>query len=59
MITAGVPRAFEHHDYRVGVIGYVIVRLAFASQRIRVYRDNPDLHALAARRGSRRSAQGS
>ena len=34
MIAAGVPRAFEHHDYRVGVIGYVIVRLAFASQRI-------------------------
>jgi low temperature requirement protein LtrA len=51
VIAAGVPRAFEHRDYTVAVIGYVVVRLAFASQWIRVYRDNPDLRGLAARWG--------
>jgi low temperature requirement protein LtrA len=51
VIAAGVPRAFEHQDFTVVVIGYVIVRLAFASQWIRVYRDNPELRGLAARWG--------
>ncbi|HET9170129.1 MAG TPA: low temperature requirement protein A [Actinospica sp.] len=51
VIAAGVPRAFEHRDFTVVVIGYVIVRLAFASQWLRVYRDNPELRGLAARWG--------
>ena len=51
VIAAGVPRAFEHRDYTVVVLGYVVVRLAFASQWIRVYRDNPELRVLAARWG--------
>jgi len=51
LIAAGVPRAFEHRDYTVAVIGYVVVRLAFASQWIRVYRDNPELRGLALRWG--------
>jgi low temperature requirement protein LtrA len=51
VIAAGVPRAFEHRDYTVAVIGYVVVRLAYASQWIRVYRDNPGLRGLAARWG--------
>jgi low temperature requirement protein LtrA len=51
VIAAGVPRAFEHQDFTVVVIGYVIVRLAFASQWIRVYRDNPEFRGLAARWG--------
>jgi low temperature requirement protein LtrA len=51
VIAAGVPRAFEHRDFTVVVIGYVIVRLAFASQWLRVYRDNPQLRGLAARWG--------
>lgn len=51
VIAAGVPRAFEHRDYAVVVIGYVILRLAFASQWIRVYRDNPELRGLAVRWG--------
>jgi low temperature requirement protein LtrA len=51
VIAAGVPRAFEQQDFTVVVIGYVIVRLAFASQWIRVYRDNPGLRGLAARWG--------
>ncbi|HTJ66458.1 MAG TPA: low temperature requirement protein A [Actinospica sp.] len=51
VIAAGVPRAFEHRDFTVVVIGYVIVRLAFASQWIRVYRDNPEFRGLAVRWG--------
>jgi low temperature requirement protein LtrA len=51
VIAAGVPRAFEHRDYAVAVIGYVVVRLAFASQWIRVYRDNRALRGLAVRWG--------
>jgi low temperature requirement protein LtrA len=46
-----VPRAIEHRDFAVVVVGYVIVRLSFASQWIRVYRDNPDLRGLAVRWG--------
>ena len=51
VIAAGVPHAFEDQDYSVVVIGYVIVRLAFASQWVRVHRDNPELRGLAARWG--------
>jgi len=51
VIAAGVPRAFEDRDYRVMVAGYVLVRLAFASQWIRVHRDNPGLRTTALRWG--------
>jgi low temperature requirement protein LtrA len=51
VIAAGVPRAFEHRDFIVVVIGYVVLRVAFASQWIRVYRDNPQLRRTAARWG--------
>ena len=51
VIAAGVPRAFEHRDFVVEVVGYVVLRLAFASQWIRVYRDNPRLRTTAARWG--------
>jgi low temperature requirement protein LtrA len=51
VIAAGVPRAFEHRNYTVEVLGYVVVRLAFASQWIRVYRDNPRLRVTALRWG--------
>jgi low temperature requirement protein LtrA len=49
VIAAGVPRAFEHQDIGVVVAGYVIVRLAFASQLVRVYRDIPQMRPMAAR----------
>lgn len=49
VIAAGVPRAFEHQDIGIVVIGYVIVRLAFATQLIRVYRDVPEMRPMAAR----------
>jgi low temperature requirement protein LtrA len=51
VIAAGVPRAFEHRDFVIVVVGYVVVRLAFASQWIRVYRDNPELRGTALRWG--------
>lgn len=51
VIAAGVPKAFEHRDYATVVVGYVVVRLAFASQWIRVYRDNPPLRGTALRWG--------
>ena len=51
VIAAGVPRAFEHRDFAIVVVGYVVVRLAFASQWIRVYRDNPPLRRTAVRWG--------
>jgi low temperature requirement protein LtrA len=51
VIAAGVPRAFERHDFSVAVVGYVVVRLAFASQWIRVYRDNPEMRPTAVRWG--------
>jgi low temperature requirement protein LtrA len=51
VIAAGLPRAFDHRDYGVVVVGYVVVRLAFASQWIRVYRDVPELRVTAARWG--------
>jgi low temperature requirement protein LtrA len=41
VLAAGVPRAFEHDDWRLGLIGYVIMRLALVTQWLRVYRDDP------------------
>ena len=52
IIAAAVPRAFEHHDFHLMVVGYVLVRLAFCSQWLRVHRDNPELRGTAARWGS-------
>ena len=49
VIAAGVPRAFEKQDIVVVVIGYVIVRLAFATQLIRVYRDNAEMRPMTGR----------
>ncbi|MFT3853789.1 MAG: low temperature requirement protein A [Ilumatobacteraceae bacterium] len=36
VIAAGVPRAFDHHDFAVVTIGYGITRLALISQWLRV-----------------------
>ena len=49
VIAAGVPRAYEHQDISVVVVGYVIVRVAFATQLIRVHRDNPEMRPMTAR----------
>jgi low temperature requirement protein LtrA len=41
VLAAGVPRAFENDDWRIGLLGYVIMRLALVTQWLRVYRDDP------------------
>jgi low temperature requirement protein LtrA len=41
VLAAGVPRAFEQNDWRIGLAGYVIMRLALVTQWLRVYRDDP------------------
>ncbi|MFJ9585591.1 low temperature requirement protein A [Streptomyces acidicola] len=38
VLAAGVSQAFEHHDFLVVWIGYVIMRLAMAAQWLRVAR---------------------
>ncbi|MEW1697843.1 MULTISPECIES: low temperature requirement protein A [unclassified Streptomyces] len=35
VLAAGVPRAFEEHDFLVVYLGYVVMRLALASQWLR------------------------
>jgi low temperature requirement protein LtrA len=41
IIAAGVPQAFEHADYSLAVVGYVVMRLALVSQYIRARRNTP------------------
>jgi low temperature requirement protein LtrA len=38
VLAAGVSRAFEHHDYLIVWLGYVIMRLAMAAQWLRAAR---------------------
>ncbi|MET8326156.1 low temperature requirement protein A [Streptomyces sp. NPDC005181] len=38
ILAAGVPRAFDDGDWTLGVIGYVVMRLALTSQWLRVAR---------------------
>jgi low temperature requirement protein LtrA len=38
VLAAGVPRAFDHHDFTVAVVGYLIMRAALTLQWLRVAR---------------------
>src|SRR5262245_46464638 len=49
ILAAGVPRAFDHNDLTVFVIGYVVMRLALASQWIRAAISDPDRRSTALR----------
>ncbi|MEU7892771.1 low temperature requirement protein A [Nonomuraea sp. NPDC049152] len=49
VLAAGVPRAFEHHDYRVFWFGYLIMRFAMAFQWLRAAASDP-AHRRVARR---------
>lgn len=40
--AAGVPRAMEHQDFTVGVIGYVIMRIGLISQWLRAAHSDPE-----------------
>ncbi|MFS0853040.1 low temperature requirement protein A [Microbacterium sp. 179-I 3D4 NHS] len=38
VLAAGIPNAFEHGDFRVVVVGYVVMRVAMVSQWLRASR---------------------
>jgi low temperature requirement protein LtrA len=41
VVAAGVPRIFADLDFSIGVIGYVIMRVALVAQWLRVAREDP------------------
>ena len=49
VVAAGVPSAFEELDFRVMVVGYVIMRIALVAQWLRVAREDPDHRRTAIR----------
>jgi len=49
ILAAGVPRAFEHDDFTVIVIGYVVMRAAMIVQWLRAAREFPDGRSAALR----------
>jgi low temperature requirement protein LtrA len=49
VVAAGVPRIFEDLDFRIGVVGYVIMRLALVAQWLRAARDDPAGRPVALR----------
>jgi low temperature requirement protein LtrA len=51
VLAAGVPAAFEHNDFTVVTIGYVIMRIPLVAQWFRAARDDPSRHAVAVRYG--------
>ena len=49
VLAAGVPRIFELRDFRLAVIGYVIMRIALVAQWLRVAIDDPPRRESARR----------
>jgi low temperature requirement protein LtrA len=49
VLAAGVPAAFNQFDYRAVTIGYFVMRVAFASQWLRVGIEHPESRAMAFR----------
>ncbi|GAA3519363.1 low temperature requirement protein A [Actinocatenispora rupis] len=49
VLAAGVPRAFEHYDFTVITIGYVVMRVALVAQWLRAARQDPAGRAAALR----------
>src|SRR5262245_32073443 len=49
ILAAGVPRAFDHDDLIVFVIGYVVMRLALVSQWVRAAIADPERRTTAIR----------
>ncbi|MET9629670.1 low temperature requirement protein A [Lentzea sp. NPDC006480] len=49
IIAAGIPRVFEHDDYRIVVAGYIVIRLAMVVHWLRAARDNPAHKKCATR----------
>jgi low temperature requirement protein LtrA len=49
ILAAGVPRIFDERDFTLGVLGYVIMRIALVTQWLRVARDDPPRRRTARR----------
>jgi low temperature requirement protein LtrA len=49
IVAAGVPRVFEHLDFSVAVVGYIVMRLALVAQWLRVAREVPAHRRTALR----------
>ena len=49
VLAAGIPRAFNDHDYVVVTVGYVIMRFGLVANWLRAARSDPDT-AVTARR---------
>jgi low temperature requirement protein LtrA len=49
VLAAGVPSAFNAYDFRIAVVGYVMMRVAMVAQWLRAARDYPPGRAVALR----------
>ena len=49
VLAAGISEVFSSFDFTMGLIGYIIMRLAMVSQWIRVARNNPSHRTTALR----------
>jgi low temperature requirement protein LtrA len=49
VLAAGIPRIFEAQDYGIGVLGYVLMRLAMVGQWLRAAASHPAGRACARR----------
>ncbi|HET6341946.1 MAG TPA: low temperature requirement protein A [Gemmatimonadota bacterium] len=49
ILAAGVPRAFDAHDFTITTFGYVVMRLALVGQWLRAARSDPPRRGCAHR----------
>jgi low temperature requirement protein LtrA len=49
VLAAGVPDAFEHEDFALVTVGYVVMRVPLVVQWLRAARDDPSRRAVALR----------
>jgi low temperature requirement protein LtrA len=49
ILAAGIPRAFDAHDFSIATFGYVVMRIALVGQWLRAGRSDPDRRACAHR----------
>jgi low temperature requirement protein LtrA len=49
ILAAGVPAAFEHGDFKVVTVGYVVMRVALVTQWLRAAHDDPPNRPAALR----------
>jgi low temperature requirement protein LtrA len=52
ILAAGIPTAFEHGDFSVMTVGYVVMRIALVTQWLRAASGDPDRRSVALRYAS-------